>query len=83
MNIGKHGSLYRCFKYIGDWINDHRHGVGTYVFLDGTAIKGFVENDKLHGEVVYMYPKKKKEKNESSKTKCGVFEHGVLKEWIT
>ena len=82
MNIGKHGSFYRCFKYVGDWHDDHRHGSGTFIFLDGTEIKGFVNYDKLHGEVVYTYPKKKKGKHEFSKTKCGLFEHGVLKEWI-
>ena len=59
MNIGKHGSLYRPFKYVGNWRHGIRHGKGTLFYLDGSKKEGLFQNGHLEGDVVESFPCKK------------------------
>ncbi|MBJ41589.1 MAG: 2-isopropylmalate synthase, partial [Gammaproteobacteria bacterium] len=33
----------------GEYINDKRHGYGTYTFADGIELKGLFENGEFKG----------------------------------
>jgi hypothetical protein len=46
------GSLYRPFKYSGEWLGGARHGQGTLYYLDGSCRSGIFEHGNLIKELV-------------------------------
>ena len=55
LHIGKHGTLYRAIKYIGNWDQEVRHGFGKLIYLNRLEIEGVFKNGHLHKEANRRY----------------------------
>ena len=42
-------------KYVGEWLNNKRHGKGTYIFANGNKYVGEYRNGKWHGKGTLTY----------------------------
>ncbi|GMF09216.1 unnamed protein product [Phytophthora lilii] len=56
---GKTKGIYRFFDsgnvYIGDWVDNKRHGNGTYTFVGGSSYTGTFINDHVQGRGTMTY----------------------------
>jgi radial spoke head protein 1 len=41
--------------YEGDWNNNKKHGVGKFVYSDGSSYEGEWDDDKRHGNGTFIY----------------------------
>ncbi|RYY84830.1 hypothetical protein EON63_08540 [archaeon] len=42
-------------KYVGDWKDGRRHGLGVYYYNDGDRYEGEWRNDERHGRGTMFY----------------------------
>ena len=42
-------------KYEGQWVDDMRHGNGTYTYVNGDVYSGEWTGNNRHGQGVYTY----------------------------
>ena len=43
-------------KYVGEWKNNNKHGLGTYTYYaNGDKYVGKFKNDHMHGQGTYTY----------------------------
>lgn len=60
-------------KYVGDYLNDQKHGIGTFTWSDGRVYHGEWVDGKQHGHGTYIKDGKKRE---------GIWQKGKRTEWI-
>jgi len=46
----------RCNLYSGQWVNGRRHGIGTFLYANGSQYHGCWEDNIKHGFGVFTYP---------------------------
>ena len=46
----------RCNLYSGQWVNGHRHGIGTFFYANGSQYHGSWEGNIKQGFGVFTYP---------------------------
>lgn len=47
-------------KYVGDWFNGVKHGIGTYTKGDGLEFyEGYWHEGEMHGRGIYAWKKRK------------------------
>lgn len=61
--------------YDGEYNDDKKHGLGTYVWPDGKQYAGYWKNGKMHGQGRFT--------NASGKSRIGVWIDGERMEWLS
>ena len=45
-----------AFRYVGNFVNNQRHGVGQYTYMSGAEYDGAFAFDQRHGYGKYTFP---------------------------
>ena len=80
MHVGGNNSLYRAARYVGEWKEKLKHGVGELFYLDGSSLEGDFAKGHAHGNIVKRYPEPKDGSRRVQRV--GVFVRGECVEWL-
>ena len=83
--IGGVGSLYRTFKYSGNWEHNERNGTGVLTYANGDTLQGNFLHGQPHGVLLYTFHSKAKKNGRGqlvARRRGARYERGERVEWL-
>mmetsp|Transcript_20650 Transcript_20650/g.62835 ORF Transcript_20650/g.62835 Transcript_20650/m.62835 type:complete len:170 (-) Transcript_20650:33-542(-) len=73
--IGGTGAMYRTARYVGEWADGERTGMGKTWRSDGTSLEGEFYRGHVDGDAVYTYP--------SGRWRTAFYMRGDFRRWTS